>query len=241
MPEFMVRVGTFDGPLDLLLSLIEERKLYINEISLGSVTDSYLTHISSQEQVVPLGETAQFVLVAATLLLIKSRSLLPTLEISPEEAGAIKELEDRLRRYQLVKQGARLLERQWGTKPLRLPARARIVRIPVFTPYGIQLQALVDSLRALVTLLPTESFRETATVTPLVSLEEMIDRLKHRVLSSVRLRFSEIKSSERIEVIVQFLALLELVKGGFVVAEQQMPFDDILFETEGVSTPRYGV
>ena len=73
---FTVKTQSFEGPLDLLLDLIEKRKLFINDISLVKVTDDFIAHVRQFENL-PMAESAHFILVASTLLLIKSKSLLP--------------------------------------------------------------------------------------------------------------------------------------------------------------------
>ena len=73
-----VKTAVYEGPLDLLLELIEKRKLLINDISLAAVTDEYIARVNAMQEL-PVGETAEFVALAATFLLIKSRSLLPAL------------------------------------------------------------------------------------------------------------------------------------------------------------------
>src|SRR6185312_11866917 len=102
-----VKTPVYEGPLHLLLELIEKRKLLINDISLAAVTDEYIARIKGTQM--PVGETAEFIALAATLLLIKSRSLLPSLTLSDEESHDIKELEYRLALYQLIKEAARNL------------------------------------------------------------------------------------------------------------------------------------
>src|SRR6185312_510823 len=97
-----VKTPVYEGPLDLLLELIEKRKLLINDISLATVTDEYIARINAMQEL-PVGETAEFVALAATLLLIKSRSLLPSLAIDESEAHDIKELQYRLAILQIVK------------------------------------------------------------------------------------------------------------------------------------------
>ena len=74
--SFIVKQQHFEGPLDLLLSLIEKRKLFINDIALAKVTDDFISHIQSLNQF-PMADSANFILIASTLLLIKSKSLLP--------------------------------------------------------------------------------------------------------------------------------------------------------------------
>ena len=79
--KFVVSTQNFTGPLETLFNLIEERRLAVSDVSLAEVTDAYLSYVEKLPSL-PLGETAQFVLVASTLLLIKSRMLLPSLELS---------------------------------------------------------------------------------------------------------------------------------------------------------------
>lgn len=240
-----VKTPVYEGPLDLLLELIEKRKLLINDISLASVTDEYIARINAMEHM-PVGETAEFVSLAATLLLIKSRSLLPSLMLSDEESKDIKELEYRLAVYQLLKEAAKGLSGQLsepalyeGTPPA-LP--------PLFLPDE---SATVASLRAaaqtLIDGFPTTLSLPKVAVKKIMSLEEMIDRLAARVTSAMRMSFKEFARStgsgqagmERGEVIVSFLALLELVKQGILKATQGEHFGDITLESDAVSTPTY--
>ena len=100
---YTVKTEAFEGPLDILLSLIEKRKLHINDVSLSKVADDFIAYINSIEEF-PLEESADFILIASTLILIKSKSLLPTLDLSIEEEEDISTLEDRLREYQKIKE-----------------------------------------------------------------------------------------------------------------------------------------
>src|SRR3989338_7586724 len=93
MERFSIETEIYSGPLEALLNLIEERKLPISQINLAEVTDAYLAYVEKLPEL-PLGETAQFILVASTLLLIKSRTLLPTLTLSDDERESVQELED---------------------------------------------------------------------------------------------------------------------------------------------------
>ncbi len=78
---FTIRTGSFEGPYDLLLDLIDRRKLSVSELSLSQVTDDYIAFVRGHEAF-PMEDAAQFIGVAATLLLIKSKSLIPELELS---------------------------------------------------------------------------------------------------------------------------------------------------------------
>ena len=92
--SFAIKHEKFEGPLELLLDLIEKRKLFINDIALAKVADDYVEYVKTVGDF-PLSESAQFILIASTLLLIKSKSLLPNLELSEDEKGNIADLERR--------------------------------------------------------------------------------------------------------------------------------------------------
>ncbi len=240
MGEYAVKHNDFEGPLDLLLTLINERKLYINEVSLAEVTNGYISYVQSLAAH-PLAETAQFVLVASTLLLIKSRSLLPNMPLTEEEEGGIEDLKTRLAHYQKIRDAAKLLRSQWGTRALSFPQKQPYQRPIIFSPGEATTHTLYATLLNMIRALPVHTFRPEAVVERVISLEEMITQVRDRVLRAARTRFSELsKGASKAEVVLQFLALLELVKGGFVQAEQASTFDDILLESHLVETPRYG-
>ena len=99
---YQISLDKFSGPLDMLLNLVEERKLSINEISLADVAEQYISYLKTLEEI-SKEELAAFLVIASTLMLIKSRSLIPNLDITEEEATDIKELEMRLKTYQFFK------------------------------------------------------------------------------------------------------------------------------------------
>lgn len=233
------KTPVYEGPLEILLELIEKRKLLINDISLAAVTDEYIARINAMPQM-PVGETAEFVALAATLLLIKSRSLLPSLELSSEESQDIKELEYRLAVYQIIKEAARTLGSRPGA-PMLYEGNPPPLD-PLFLP---DVSATPTSLRAaaqsLIEGFPTTLALPKVAVKTIMSLEEMIDKLAARVTSAMRTSFREFTrgTKERGEVIVGFLALLELVKQGILKATQDEHFGDITLESDAVSTPTY--
>ena len=104
---FSIETEHYAGPLETLLDLIEKRKLSVSKVSLAEVCDGYLAYVEKLPEL-PLSETSQFVLVASTLLLIKSRSLLPTVELSDDEEQSIEELERRLQRYAWIRKASKL-------------------------------------------------------------------------------------------------------------------------------------
>ena len=98
-----MKTQVFEGPLDLLLELVTKRKLFVNDVSLAEVTDDFIKYLDEHEKF-PLGESAEFIVIASTLMLIKSRSLLPQIALTDEEEESIHDLEDRLVFYAKVKE-----------------------------------------------------------------------------------------------------------------------------------------
>lgn len=233
-----VKTAVYEGPLEVLLELIEKRKLLINDISLASVTDEYIARVNAMPHL-PVGETAEFISLAATLLLIKSRSLLPTLELSDDESRDIKELEYRLAVYQLLKEAAAGLSRMDEAYLYQGAARELeplFIPDPSATPSSLRAaaQTLIDGFPTTLTLPKVE-------VKKIISLEEMIDNMAARISSAFKMSFREFAGKrERGEIIVGFLALLELVKQGIIKAQQEEHFGDITLEPHAVSTPSYG-
>lgn len=240
MPEkFAVSTQHYNGPLEALLALIEDRKMSISDVSLAEVCDAYLAYVEKLPEL-PLGETAQFILIASTLLLIKSRALLPMLELSQEEKESVEELERRLARYALVRKAAKLLRKEWGKAPLALALRAP-ARPAVFAPGEATAERLLLAIRSLIDLLPKPERMAEAVVAPVLRLEDVIVNLKKRLSSSIRTRFSELtKSREKGDVIVYFLAMLELVRSGSASVTQDKLFEDITIEVQEIAAPRYG-
>lgn len=239
--RFSLETEAFQGPLEALLDLIEARKLSISEVTLADVTDGYLAYVEKLPEM-PLGETAQFILVASTLLLIKSRTLLPTLTLSDDERESVDELERRLARYAVIRKAAKGLRKQWGVAPYRFAKRAPL-RPPVFNPAEATVATILGSFSKLISLLPKAETLAEAAVAPVLALEDVIVSLKARLTSAFKTQFRELtKSKDRNEVIVYFLAMLELVRNGSASVTQEKLFDDITIESEGVDgAPRYGV
>jgi segregation and condensation protein A len=239
--SFTVKTTTFEGPLDLLLDLIEKRKLFISDISLAKVTDDFIAHIRQFENM-PMGESAHFILVASTLLLIKSKSLLPDLSLTEEEKGDMQDLETRLKIYQSVKEASKHVQKLFGDQMIFTQSASRPVQ-PVFAPAPeFTLEKALYSLKDLINRLPKKENLPKHVVQKVVSLEEMIGNLTTRITSGLKMSFNQFTKDHkenRVHVIVSFLAMLELVKEGIVHVTQENQFDDIVMETKEVGVPRY--
>ncbi len=238
---FKIKTEVFEGPLDLLLSLIEKRKLFINDISLSRVTDDFISHIQNFEKL-PMADSAQFILIASTLLLIKSKSLLPSLTLTEEEEEGIHDLETRLKIYQRIKDASLKIKDIFG-KEIIFP-QSQLKKIdPIFSPdESMNLLSLAQAIKDIIKSLPKKENIPKAVVRKVVSLEEMIDNLTKRINQGLRMKFSEFSAAhktEKVNVIVSFLAVLELVKQGIIHATQENNFDDINMETKEIGVPRY--
>jgi segregation and condensation protein A len=235
-----IKTQAFEGPLELLLDLVEKRKFLINDISLAAVTDEYMKEVSIMQEL-SLPNTAQFIALAATLLLIKSRSLLPILELTQDEEEGIDDLEVRLKRYQLYRSIAQGIESSFGKHMSHerqfMPSLEPIFITDAFTT----VDALGTAMSDVILNLPRKEEKPKVRVRKVISLEEMIDKLHARIEKQMKLTFSELleDSKEKAHVIVGFLAILESVKQGSILVVQAKRFDDIEIEKESVGAPKY--
>lgn len=237
--NFKVKQSVFEGPMDLLLDLIEKRKLFINDISLAKVADDYIAHVKSFENF-PIADTAQFILIASTLVLIKSRSLLPSLPLTEEETASIEDLEKRLKIYKEIKELSRHIAERFGKKIIFGKSKPSIEK--VFAPdESMNIANLLASARGVLANLPKKEQMPKALVKKVISLEDMIENLTNRIKSNLKMSFKNFTggSREKVEVIVGFLAMLELVKQGIISVSQEKHFEDITMETEEVGIPHY--
>jgi len=241
MPDdFKVKVGEFEGPLELVLDLIEKRKLHISDVSLSQVADEFIEYIKSFEEF-PMADSADFILVASTLLLIKSKSLLPNLSLTEEEQGSIEDLENRLAIYKKYKELSVGLGKMFGNflyfAEERKGMRVVFSPTPEITPSSLK-NALMEALKNIPKI---ENLPKLA-INKIISLEEMISKLAERIKTSLKTSFKDFSGmgkAEKINVIVSFLAMLELVKQGLVRVNQNKHFEDINIEGENSGVPSY--
>ena len=252
--EFSIKTEGFEGPLDVLLSLIEKRKFLINDVSLSKVADEYIAYVQRLEQF-PIAGSAQFIVIASTLLLIKSKSLLPSLVLTEEEAGSIEDLEERLKLYKRYKELSVYIAERFGKKVIFAKNPSKNIPV-VFSPdKTIQKETLLSSMKQVLMALPKKEVIPKAIVKKMISLEEMIERFTERVQTSLKMSFSDfaktqintansgakhsVDRSEKVNIIVSFLAMLELIKQGIIEASQDHFEDDISIETKSIGVPRY--
>ena len=210
--NFRVKIGEFEGPLGLLLNLIEKRKMHISQVSLAQVTDDYVNYLKTQTGS-SMEALANFIMVASTLMLIKSLALLPGLQLSEEEKENVTDLEDRLKCLKRVRDLSRHLKERFGQNIIfgREEGSAPVI---VFSPTKeITLAGMLKAIKNLVTNFPIKEILPQTIIKKVISLEEVISDLAGRVERAIRLSFSDFvkDKKDKINVIVSFLGMLELV------------------------------
>ncbi len=236
---YQIKQGTFEGPLELLLSLIEQRKLFVNEISLAEVTNDYIAYIKTLDGVPTdkhIADVSYFILIAATLILIKSKSLLPNLSLTEDETEKITDLETRLKLYAIIKNASIDIGNNFGTKIIFMPTE-RIWSEPLFSPDP---QISIVSMATCVTEVlahvpkPKEILPEIE-VKRIINIDEVINSLTDRIQNAINLSFRDFSKSHgaqseeeaKVHVIISFLAMLELVREGIIEVMQNSSFGDI--------------
>lgn len=236
---YQVKLEKFEGPLATLLEMIEKRKLSINEISLAEVTDQYLNYLKALESF-PLDEASGFVAIAATLILLKSASLLPAFTLTEEEKGDIKNLERRLQFYGLIRNYIPILGKFFGKKILFSREAFLGCSFEFLEPRGLTKKKLRLTLKQIISNLPQRKILPEAMVKKAVSLEKKIEEIVGRIHQQIEMSFADFSGLDqsasqrlvglgpkKIEIIVSFLAVLELIKRGFIIVEQSAVFDTI--------------
>ncbi|HUY69620.1 MAG TPA: segregation/condensation protein A [Candidatus Tyrphobacter sp.] len=227
---YELAVSGFSGPMEKLLELIEAKKLEITALNLAEVTGDFLAYLEKLEKTEP-DFLADFIQVAARLILIKSLSLLPSLKLEPEEKAGIADLENRLKIYRELKGSEANLKKIWG--PERSFFRPFLSSLPkgFYFSGRIELAELERAVERLFEGLASFSVELEKAEVKLVNLEEEITNLVNRVSRVIKTSFSELKGGEdRSKAVVLFLALLHLLKDNLVKVRQEEIFSEIFIE-----------
>jgi segregation and condensation protein A len=253
--QYELQVGEFRGPLDKLLELIEAEKLDINDVSLAKVTDGFLHYLEDLKSALGVAGTgalenktedafradlrllADFVAIASRLIFLKSKYLLPGLELTEEEEADIKDLEARLKIYQELKPAIRIINKLWHeshksySRPYLIGKGVGLAPDQKFFYPGRNL-SLENMEAALAGVLDTMKVYELDTETikeKIVTLEEKISEVLGRIQKEGDMQFRQLSGEKsRGEMIVVFLALLHLAREQLVLLEQMDTFSDIM-------------
>jgi len=224
---YELSVGEFKGPLEKLLELIEEKELEITRLNIAEVTSDFLRYLERLEREVEHKELADFVVVAARLILIKSHALLPHIELSEEEEKDIAELEERLRFYQEFKNAEDSLQELWGQYISYGRPFLSSLKPGFYLSQKVEPKDLHEIIKDLAIGLE-EIKRLDEEEVQMVSMEEKIKEMLARVGEIVRTNFSSLsKDKGKPEVVVMFLALLHLLKDSKIEIVQESIFAEI--------------
>ena len=232
--DYKVKLEIFEGPLDLLLFLIKRDEIDIYEISLERITKQYLEYLQAFKEL-NIDVAGEFVVMAANLIYLKSRSLLPADQQPPEEDAEEDDprwdLIRQLIEYKKFKEAAvqlhvreleqeRIFTRDGGSPLALAEAPLRLGEVGIFQLINA-FQNVIKRVEAREDL--REIFAEHFTVS------DKIDTILRRISGGARFRFSELfgEIASRVEIVVTFLALLELIRLKQVRATQTNPFDEI--------------
>lgn len=236
--EFTLETDEFTGPIELLLSLIEKRKLAINDISLSLVTDEFLSFVSRFGAHEKLADRIHFVYTASTLALIKTKSLLPNISLEEDEEVDILRLKQRLELHRAFQEQALFLSKKIHTKRQFFTALDRPQEVR-FSPHeDVHSGSLFSALHDVLHELPEPRLqKKEAHVSLAIHIEEIMDRLIQRLGQQPKVNFNQHiregkkdhshKKQYKVYKVVSFLALLELVRNQGLNVRQELLFDDI--------------
>jgi segregation and condensation protein A len=228
---YSIKVPVFEGPLDLLLHLIKDNKIDIYDIPITVITKQYLEYIEIMKEL-NLEIASEFLVMAATLIYIKSRMLLP-----PDETIETEEQEDpraglvqRLLEYQAYKEASGILrerEEIWANIFSRPPMDKDKVEVePELYLFDVNIFDLMGALKKIMSKVPPEAIkitRETLTVKDRIAM--ILDKMENEHTMRFDALFEE--DTTRVQIIVTFLALLEILRLGLVRAYQDRDFGTI--------------
>lgn len=244
-----MKLDGFEGPLDLLLHLINRFEIDIYDIPMAEITEQYLLYIRTMQEL-ELDVASEYLVMAATLLAIKSKMLLPQHEEMNEELEDVveedprEELVERLIEYKKYKEAAKELkerERERGQIFTKPPSDLSDYSQEI-EACGADLQVTVyDMLGAFHKLLRRKKLQKplsTKIAREEISIEQRMDEIREKIISSNRAFYFEelFPSHEREHIVVTFLAILELMKRNEILVEQQTNFAEIVIMAKGGAT-----
>lgn len=232
---YEVKLDKFSGPLDKLLELIEEKQLDITLVNLAKVTGDFLEYLKNlDENSKHPSVLADFVVVASRLLLIKSKAILPSLELTEEEETDIKDLEARLKIYKEFKEASLLVQQLWKKKQ-SVYGRELFMNLPVvfYPSKNLSLASLESHLIELIQELKSLVPEKQAVKRIVITIEQKVKELLERFKENMEQSFQNLsKDKSRLEIIMLFLAILHLIRDRIIKSEQPEKFSDIIIKSE---------
>jgi segregation and condensation protein A len=222
-----IKLQQFEGPLDLLLQLIEQEKMNISEVSISKVTEQFLNYLDKLEE--DRSEAlADFLVIATRLVYLKSKNLLPYLHPDEDEGPS---LADQLKLYQQYVEASREIIRLWEQNNIAYGRLEPPVRPEGFMmPSNAHAQDLHGSLLLLLGRLKPLNPLPRITLDRAISVKQKISEIHNLIKKSGKMSFKDLLSGaqSKTELIVSFLAILELVKENFIHVNQPKSFEDMV-------------
>ncbi len=224
-----VALEQFEGPLDLLLKLIEKDKLSITEISLAHITDQYLNYIAESKELIP-EEVADFLLIASKLIYLKSKHLLPDFNLEDEDDAS--SLEEQLKIYRQYYDASRGINRLLNknrisyirSKPYKLEKIKEFI-----PPQKVTKKVMKDTFKIVLNNIEKVIELPQKIIAKAISIGERIKDIKELIRNSNKLSFQDFikKKDNKMEAVISFLAMLELVKQRELIVEQDKLFGNL--------------
>ena len=238
----LIKLHAFEGPLDLLLYLIKKNEVNIYDIPIAVITEQYLMYLEVMREL-NLEIVGDYLMIAAELGLIKSKMLLPKPEVEEEEGDPRAELVRRLLEYQRYKEAAGallafdILERDVFTRIIQDEDDSDEINQPVRT----DLWSLIEAFRAIWNRKDFSSISDIKLELELITLEQTVSELITKLKTHKNVLFEALFSENptRFEIIITFLAVLELIKSGLLIAYQDFSYSPIQILYVGDNPPYY--
>lgn len=238
----LIKLHAFEGPLDLLLYLIKKNEVNIYDIPIAVITEQYLMYLEVMREL-NLEIVGDYLMIAAELGLIKSKMLLPKPEVEEEEGDPRAELLRRLLEYQRYKEAAGtllafdILERDVFTRIIQDEDDSDEINQPVRT----DLWSLIEAFRAIWNRKDFSSISDIKLELELITLEQKVSELITKLKTHKNVLFEALFSENptRFEIIITFLAVLELIKSGLLIAYQDFSYSPIQILYVGDNPPYY--
>ncbi|MFA6897258.1 MAG: segregation/condensation protein A [Patescibacteria group bacterium] len=222
--------NVFEGPMDLLLELILKNKLDITDISLSQVADQFIDYMQENSDLIGPEQLSEFLLIAGKLVLIKSRAILPLLELEKEEEEDIEELKRRLREYKRFKDIFPHIRTLYERREKFYDKPGYVGVGTIFCPPGnLKLEDLEGLFAQAITKMPVkEDVGEKKQIVK-ISISDKISEIKRKIFDRALVTFRSLiaGNQNKMEVVVTFLAMLELVRKNQAVVDQEELFGEI--------------
>jgi segregation and condensation protein A len=234
---FKIQTKVFEGPIALLHELIEKRELSVSEFSLVSITEDFIDFVRKLDKV-DKEEISGFIVVASVLILMKSKSMLPSLELTPDENRDVQILESQIKCFEILKDRSKFIKSIWKKKILLSASVPYTEMQKLFVPHASIEQNyfynyILDRIKEIT---PKKEDKKEIKVHRTIKIEDALSHVRNIIKRIKTLNFktlhhdgdTRLQERNKKNVVILFLAVLELVKMGELNVVQNNLFDDII-------------